>query len=111
MELQELLGKNIAARRKLLGLRQKELAARLNITQDALTRIEKGKTAPRMKRIALIADILGCSVSLLFHSENDDLNERALAIVEILRTLPEDGQKALVQLVSDAARVMNRYTR
>ena len=111
MELQELLGKNIAARRKLLGLRQKELAARLNITQDAMTRIEKGKIAPKMRRIAQIAEILGCSVSSLFRSEKDEMNDRASIIIDILQTLPEDGQEALVNLIADAARVMNRYTR
>ena len=58
-----------------------------------------------------IAEILGCSVSSLFRSEKDEMNDRASTIIDILQTLPEDGQEALVNLIADAARVMNRYTR
>ena len=107
MQVQEMLGKNIASRRKLLGMRQKELAARLNITQYALTRIEKGKTAPRLNRLAEIATILGCSVSVLFRSEKDSMDDRAQSIIQILETVPEEGQEALLNLMHHAASVMN----
>ena len=47
MKLVEIVGQNIASRRKQLGLSQKELAIRLDMTQDALNRMEKGHIAPK----------------------------------------------------------------
>lgn len=40
-----LFAQNIAQQRKRLGLSQKELAIRLDITQEAMVRIERSKTA------------------------------------------------------------------
>lgn len=107
MKLVEIVGQNIANRRKLLGLSQKELAIRLDITQDALNRMEKGRIAPKMGRLEDIATHLNCTVPFLFRRESEALQERAATIADILTTLPPAGQEALINLVADAARVMN----
>ena len=62
MKLVEIVGQNIARRRKDLGLSQKELAIRLDITQDALNRMEKGHIAPKMSRLDEISMELNCTV-------------------------------------------------
>lgn len=107
MKLAELVGQNIAKRRKLLGLSQKELATRLDITQDALNRMEKGRIAPKMGRLEDIAAHLDCAVPFLFRRDSEALQDRAAAIADILATLPAAGQEALVNLVAEAARVMS----
>ncbi len=107
MKPAEVVGQNIADRRKLLGLSQKELAIRLDITQDALNRMEKGRIAPKIGRLEDIASHLECTVPFLFRRESEALQERAATIADILATLPEAGQEALVSLVADTARVMN----
>lgn len=107
MKLVEVVGQNIANRRKLLGLSQKELASQLDITQDALNRMEKGRIAPKMGRLEDIATHLKCMVPFLFRRESEALQERAATIADILATLPPGGQEALVNLVADAARGMN----
>ena len=53
--LAAVLGANIAGRRQLLGMNQADLAARLDMAPDALSRIENGYTAPRFGRIEQIA--------------------------------------------------------
>lgn len=105
--LTEIVGANIAERRRRLGLSQKELADRLNITQDAMTRMEKGRIAPKMGRLQDIAANLECTVGYLFRTHDDAMEERAATIADILQTLPPAGQEALVELVASAARVMN----
>lgn len=107
MKLVEIVGQNIAIRRKQLGLSQKELAIRLDITQDALNRMEKGHIAPKMSRLENIAAQLQCTVPYLFRSEQASLQERATTIADILATVPEQGQEAIVNLVAETARVMN----
>lgn len=111
MKLAEVVGQNIANRRKLLGLSQKELAIRLDITQDALNRMEKGRIAPKIGRLEDIATNLDCTVPFLFRRESEALQERAATIAEILATLPPDGQEALLNLVAQTAHVMNIRSR
>lgn len=107
MKLAEIVGKNISERRKKLGLSQKEFAIKLDVTQDALNRMEKGRIAPKMSRLETIAELLKCPVSYLFRSQDDALQARAATIADILGTLPETGQEVLVELVAETARVMN----
>ncbi len=56
-----IVSENISDRRRRLGLSQKKLAERLEISQDAMARMEKGRIAPKMGRLQDIADTLQCS--------------------------------------------------
>lgn len=109
MKLVEIVGQNIANRRKAIGLSQKELAAKLDITQDALNRMEKGQIAPKMSRLDDIARILQCPVPYLFRSANNAFSDRCAVISDILASLPADAQEVLVGLVTDLARVINNH--
>lgn len=105
-KLSIVVGENISERRRRLGLSQKELADRLDITPDAMARMEKGKIAPKMGRLNDVAAHLHCTVGYLFREHDEDTEERAAMIADILKTLPPEGQEALVELVASAARVM-----
>ena len=107
-KLAVIVGENISERRRRLGLSQKELADRLEISQDAMARMEKGRIAPKMGRLQDIADNLQCTVAYLFRTNDEATEERSAAIADILKTLPADGQEALVELVASAAKVMRR---
>ena len=59
--LAKILGNSIVERRKILGMTQIELANRLDMAPDALSRIENGYVAPRFNRIEEMAKVLECS--------------------------------------------------
>lgn len=60
--------------RKNANLSQKELASKLNITQQSLANWESGKTTPRQKRLEEISQILKIPISdLLASTSNIDL--------------------------------------
>lgn len=59
------VGERIQTARKRVGLSQKELAAKLHVSQPALAKWENDKSLPAMKRIQAIASILGISVEFL----------------------------------------------
>lgn len=63
------LGQKIRARRKELGMTQEQLAEKLGIGHQALSRIEQGHMAPKMDRLPLLADALKCTVSDLFREK------------------------------------------
>ncbi len=61
------LGRRIAARRSLLGLEQRQVAANAGITNTTLSRTERGHTNPRADTLARIASVLGVSMDSLMN--------------------------------------------
>lgn len=80
----------IIERRKYLNLTQKDLAQKLNVTDKAISKWERGKSLPDISLLSKIADILGISLLEL-------MNEEASAISDKSKTAPNiispDNQK------------------
>lgn len=76
-ELAEIIGENISGRRRKLGLTQAQLAEKLDIGQDALSRMENGAISPKIARLRDIAAALQCSVADLFREPDEGADERA----------------------------------
>ncbi len=53
------VGKNIKSARKKLGITQEELAEKINVTRQAVSNWENGKTEPDLDTISSIAEVLG----------------------------------------------------
>ena len=60
-----MIGKNIAALRKIKGLNQSDLAKAIHVTQSAVSQWEAGRTQPDMQQLYILADFFGVSVSVL----------------------------------------------
>lgn len=75
--MKKILGSNIARYRKEQSLTQQELANRLNISYQAVSKWENGQTAPDLYLLPAIAEILNISIDRLmgcshsFDIEND----------------------------------------
>lgn len=68
------LGESIKARRKELGITQKELARQLNISQGYIADLENGKiTNPTTNRINAILDKLGMDSKKLYYVISQDI--------------------------------------
>lgn len=72
---QEKIGKFIAARRKEQGLTQKDLADKLGITFQAVSKWENGRGMPEISVLAPLAEILGVSVNEILSGELIDKEE------------------------------------
>ncbi len=57
------IGENIRQRRKAAGLRQRELANRLGVSQGRVSDLERGRTEPRLDTIRRLAAALGCTMA------------------------------------------------
>jgi len=68
-ELRALVGRNILARRKELGLSQVELAAALQISQAYLSQIERGVRSIDVDWLAVFAEKLRTSPQVLMSIE------------------------------------------
>jgi HTH-type transcriptional regulator / antitoxin HipB len=73
--LQE-LGEAVALRRKLLGLKQSDVAAMAGITPESLSRFERGRAAEfgSRKLLAVLA-VLGAEVDVIAHGQSGNLDE------------------------------------
>jgi HTH-type transcriptional regulator/antitoxin HipB len=73
--LQE-LGEAVAARRKLLGLRQGDVAAQAGITAESLSRFERGRSAEfgSRKLLAVLA-VLGAELDIIVQGQAGNLDE------------------------------------
>jgi transcriptional regulator with XRE-family HTH domain len=97
------VGENIARRRRSLGLTQEQLAERLNIGQDALSRMEKGVISPKTARLRDFAESLQCRPSDLFRETEPGADELAAILAELISPLPAHARQAIVRIVRESA--------
>ena len=86
----QLYGK-IQARRKALGLSQEELAQRMGVSRQSVTKWETGLSAPDLDRLVELADTLGVSLDYLLRDQ-----------AELPEASAESGESASVPMESPA---------
>ena len=70
------LGESVALRRKQLGLKQGDVAARAGITAESLSRLERGRSAEfgSRKLLAVLA-VLGAELDVIAQGQSGNLDE------------------------------------
>lgn len=81
MTLKENLGKKIKEYRQLQGISQEELAEKLDISQQTLSKIECGKNFLTSETLERISSVLGVNTYELFMFE--EYNTQADMLVEV----------------------------
>ena len=71
---------NIGQRRKALGLTQAQLAERLGVDTETLSRFERGKHAPTLKNLIRLAGLLQTTVADLLEEERPQPSDEATAV-------------------------------
>jgi y4mF family transcriptional regulator len=64
------IGEKVRARRKVLRLRQRDLAELAGVTLRGLTDLENGQANPTLKQLFKIADVLGLEFHLIERSHH-----------------------------------------
>ena len=73
--LQE-LGEAVAARRKLLGLKQGDVAAKAGITPESLSRFERGRAAEvGSRKLRAVLAVLGAELDVMSQGQSGNLDE------------------------------------
>ncbi len=83
-DLKVTIAKNIQTLRKNMGLTQIGLAERLNYSDKAVSKWERGESLPDIAVLKEIADLFGVSVDYLL-SDSHDLPEMALSTKKMIR--------------------------
>ena len=77
------IGNRIAERRKALKLSQEQLAAKADISQTHISKIELGKDNPSLKLLKSIAKVLGCSLYIDLIPEGTSAKQSNIASQDI----------------------------
>jgi transcriptional regulator with XRE-family HTH domain len=98
-QLARRVGRAIARRRNDRQLTQEEVAERLGIGYEAVSRIERGLVIPTVRRLAELANIFECDIAeLLTESSNRSLDQAA-QIASLLSTLSNDDRQMILEIV------------
>lgn len=95
------VGKAIGQQRRIAGLTQSEVAARLKVEKETVSRLETGAISPTLSRLYQLSDIFGCSVRRFFWQQDGTEQEQAETITEMLRALPAERREKLVRCIAE----------
>ena len=74
--MSNVIGKNIYALRKKQGLTQEELAGLVNVSFQAVSKWENGKSLPEIATLPILANVLRCNIdSLLGYAAEQQIQD------------------------------------
>lgn len=106
---------NLRLIREELGISQKELAEKLNVSHTNIYNYEVGRTEPSLDMLKQIAAVLGVSVGYLVGAEDEsgrpvpsDLPQKDLDLLKAFHKLgPFEQETILIQINALAEKVKN----
>ena len=96
------IGKRLAEIRKSKNFKQTELAEMLNVSQQVISNIERGVTAPDIEQLKKFADIYNISLDQLvgrefFGEDADDVERR---IISYIKQMDDEGKELRLVIVA-----------
>lgn len=99
------IGKRLAEIRKNHSYKQTDLASKLNVSQQVISNIERGVTAPDIEQLKKIADIYQISLDQLVGREFfcSDLDTVERQIMSCIKQMDERGKELSLGLLNQVA--------
>ena len=97
--ISENIGTAIAKHRKAIGMTQAELAERLDLSIDAVSRLELGNIGLSVLRLFELAEIFGCETVDLLESGSSRPRDQARQLEALLSRVDENKRFELLRLV------------
>ena len=98
-QLAQTIGKAIARHREACKLTQEEVAEKLRIGNEAVSRIERGVVMPTVARLAQLAEIFGCPTADLLAEVSTTSRDRTGVLNEKLEGLSEADRLLVLDVV------------
>jgi transcriptional regulator with XRE-family HTH domain len=100
------VGSAIARQRKLAKMTQSQVAEKLGIEKESLSRMETGAISPTLTRLEQLGKIFCCPVRHFFWHESGDEQTQADTIADMIQALPEEKRRLVVRFVAEVVRVL-----
>ncbi|WP_080700525.1 helix-turn-helix domain-containing protein [Bordetella hinzii] len=98
-ELAIRVGKAIAQRRAEANLTQEQVAEKLGIGTEAVSRMERGTVMPTVARLVRLAEILSCGADDLLMDGSNRASDQAKLIAQLLEDLTQNDRDLLLELL------------
>lgn len=98
-ELAIRVGKAIAQRRTEANLTQEQVAEKLGIGTEAVSRMERGTVMPTVARLVRLAEILSCGADDLLMDGSNRASDQAKLIAQLLEDLTQNDRDLLLELL------------
>ena len=99
---------NIALRRKKAGLTQAQVAEKISVEKETVSRLESGKISLTVDRLQQLALIFGCSLNDLLSAPDDSIEQQAKTLADMLRPLSAEERDAVMRFVGEVVRLFMR---
>lgn len=93
------IGTMIAKKRKACTLTQAELAERLDISVDAMSKMERGLILPSITRLNTLAEILNCETTTFLTDSSPIISDQLRRIESLLTQLNEHEREELIKII------------
>lgn len=97
------IGNAIAKMRKQKDLTQEEVAEKLGIGVEAVSRIERGIVIPTVQRLLVLADIFSCDAADLLTDASSRGQDQALKLAKLIEPLSIEDRKLVTEMVERLA--------
>lgn len=108
-EFSKRLGRSIADHRRLRGLTQEQVAERLGVEQETISRFERGATLPPLNRLLDLTEVLGVSLDAVLAGGPARQTDQASDIAARLSQLCEEDREWVRRWVVDLCQRLARH--
>ena len=105
--LAKVVGQGVARQRKAAGMTQAQVAEKLQIEKETVSRMETGAISPTLARLEQLSEIFECPVRQFFWQESADERVQADTIADMIRELPVERRELVVRFVADVVKVLS----
>lgn len=102
-QLAGVVGRAIARQRIAAELTQEQVAERLGIGNEAVSRMERGVVMPTIGRLAELADIFQCETADLLTEASNRASDQTHHLVRLLSKVSANDRAMLVEMVEKLA--------
>lgn len=95
----EKIGKAIALRRNQAGLTQEQVAEKLNIGNEAVSRLERGVAMITVARLFELANIFGCETADLLLISSPHIDDQVRYFNQMLSALNQADRQLLLSIM------------
>ena len=99
-QLSKQVGLTIAKYRQQSGLTQNEVAEKLNIGYEAVSRMERGIVMPTVERLVELAEIFNCEAADLLTQSSNRIEDQSAQIKSLLSDLGEQDRLLLLDIIT-----------
>ena len=107
-QLAELVGQAIARQRSRCKLSQEQVAEKLGIGSEAVSRIERGVVMPNIERLIELATVFGCETADLLTEGSTRQEDQARRLQGLLSVLDSDDRTLVLEFVESLVARLSR---